>query len=32
MFPKGLRQLIENLNDKQKEAFKEINFGGFLYL
>jgi len=32
MSPKGLRQLIEKLNDKQKEAVKEIGFGGFLYL
>ena len=32
MSPKGLRQLIEKLNDKQKEAVKEIGFGGFLHL
>ncbi|KAJ8444799.1 hypothetical protein Cgig2_014988 [Carnegiea gigantea] len=32
MSPKGLRQLIEKLNDKQKEAIKEIGFGSFLYL
>jgi len=32
MSPKGLRQLIENVNDKQKEVVKEISFGGFLYL
>ncbi|KAJ8444803.1 hypothetical protein Cgig2_014992 [Carnegiea gigantea] len=32
MSPKRLRQLIEKLNDKQKEAIKEIGFGGFLYL
>ena len=32
MSPKGLRQLIEKLNDKQKEVVKEIGFGGFLYL
>ncbi|KAJ8423195.1 LOW QUALITY PROTEIN: hypothetical protein Cgig2_019237 [Carnegiea gigantea] len=32
MSPKGLRQLIEKLNDKQKEAVKEIGFSGFLYL
>ncbi|KAJ8428365.1 hypothetical protein Cgig2_015883 [Carnegiea gigantea] len=32
MSPKGLRQLIEKLNDKQKEAVKEIGFGSFLYL
>jgi len=32
MSPKGLRQLIEKLNDKQKEAGREISFGGFLYL
>ncbi|KAJ8419830.1 hypothetical protein Cgig2_019353 [Carnegiea gigantea] len=31
MSPKGLRQLIEKLNDKQKEAVKEIGFGGFLH-
>ncbi|KAJ8421688.1 hypothetical protein Cgig2_009480 [Carnegiea gigantea] len=32
MSPKGLRQLIAKLNDKQKEAVKEIGFGGFLHL
>ncbi|KAJ8420524.1 hypothetical protein Cgig2_024955 [Carnegiea gigantea] len=32
MSPKGLRQLIEKLNDKQKDAVKEIGFGGFLHL
>ena len=32
MSPKGLRQLIEKLNDKQKEAGKEIGFDSFLYL
>ncbi|KAJ8421748.1 hypothetical protein Cgig2_028803 [Carnegiea gigantea] len=32
MSPKGLKQLIKKLNDKQKEAVKEIGFGGFLYL
>ncbi|KAJ8423611.1 hypothetical protein Cgig2_011959 [Carnegiea gigantea] len=32
MSPKGLRQLIEKLNDKQKEVVKEIGVGGFLYL
>ncbi|KAJ8426362.1 hypothetical protein Cgig2_025501 [Carnegiea gigantea] len=32
MSPKGLTQLIEKLNDKQREALKEIGFGGFLYL
>ncbi|KAJ8421372.1 hypothetical protein Cgig2_025255 [Carnegiea gigantea] len=32
MSPKGLRQLIEKLNDKQKEVVKEIGFGGFLHL
>ncbi|KAJ8420126.1 LOW QUALITY PROTEIN: hypothetical protein Cgig2_009191 [Carnegiea gigantea] len=32
MSPKGLRQLIEKLNDKQKEAVKEIGFGGFFHL
>ncbi|KAJ8444074.1 hypothetical protein Cgig2_030931 [Carnegiea gigantea] len=32
MSPKGLRQLIEKLNDKQKEAVKEIGFGGLLHL
>ncbi|KAJ8428280.1 hypothetical protein Cgig2_034094 [Carnegiea gigantea] len=31
MSPKGPRQLIENLNDKQKEGIQEIGFGGFLY-
>ena len=30
--PKGLGQQIENLNNKQKEAIKEIGFGGFLHL
>ncbi|KAJ8426217.1 hypothetical protein Cgig2_024772 [Carnegiea gigantea] len=30
--PKGLQQVIENLKDKQKEALKEIDFGGFLHL
>ncbi|KAJ8435776.1 hypothetical protein Cgig2_019195 [Carnegiea gigantea] len=29
--PKGLGQLIENLNNKQKEAIEEIGFGGFLH-
>ncbi|KAJ8431131.1 hypothetical protein Cgig2_010064 [Carnegiea gigantea] len=29
---KGLQQLIENLNDKQKEVIKEIDFGDFLHL
>ena len=32
MSPNGLRQLIENLNDKQEEAIKEIDFGGFFHL
>ncbi|KAJ8423982.1 hypothetical protein Cgig2_030083 [Carnegiea gigantea] len=32
MSPKGLRQLIEKLNNKQKEAVKEIGFGCFLHL
>jgi len=32
MSPKGLRQRIENLNDKQKEAVREIDFGSFLHL
>ncbi|KAJ8425741.1 hypothetical protein Cgig2_007597 [Carnegiea gigantea] len=32
MSPKGLRQLIEKLNDKQKEAIKEIRFNDFLHL
>ncbi|KAJ8445868.1 hypothetical protein Cgig2_000180 [Carnegiea gigantea] len=32
MSPKGLRQLIKKLNDKQKEAVKEIGFGSFLHL
>ncbi|KAJ8441396.1 hypothetical protein Cgig2_009104 [Carnegiea gigantea] len=32
MSPKGLRQLIKKLNDKQKEVVKEIGFGGFLHL
>ncbi|KAJ8420428.1 LOW QUALITY PROTEIN: hypothetical protein Cgig2_014307 [Carnegiea gigantea] len=32
MSPKGLRQLIKNLNDKQKEDIREIFFGGFLHL
>ena len=32
MAPKGLQQLIENLNDKQKQAAEEIGFGGFLLL
>ena len=32
MSPKGMRQLIEKLNDKQTEVVKEIGFGGFLYL
>jgi len=31
MSPKGLRQLIENLNDKQKEAIIKMGFGGFLH-
>ena len=32
MSPKGLRQLVQNLNDKQKEGIREIGFGGFLLL
>ncbi|KAJ8424216.1 hypothetical protein Cgig2_033100 [Carnegiea gigantea] len=32
MSPKALRQVIENLNNKQKEAIKEIGFRGFLHL
>ncbi|KAJ8420015.1 hypothetical protein Cgig2_020041 [Carnegiea gigantea] len=32
MSPKGLQQLIQNLNDKQKEGIREIRFGGFLHL
>ncbi|KAJ8420433.1 hypothetical protein Cgig2_023118 [Carnegiea gigantea] len=32
MSPKGLRQVIEKLNDKQKELVKEIGFEGLLYL
>ena len=30
--PKGLQQLIENLNDKQKEVIKEISFDSLLHL
>ncbi|KAJ8421869.1 LOW QUALITY PROTEIN: hypothetical protein Cgig2_016479 [Carnegiea gigantea] len=32
MSPKGLQQLIENLNNKQKEVVKEIDFRSFLHL
>ncbi|KAJ8422157.1 LOW QUALITY PROTEIN: hypothetical protein Cgig2_012316 [Carnegiea gigantea] len=32
MSPNGLQQLIENLNDKQKEAIKQIDFEGFFRL
>ncbi|KAJ8421086.1 LOW QUALITY PROTEIN: hypothetical protein Cgig2_010320 [Carnegiea gigantea] len=32
MSPKGLWQLIQSLNDKQKEGIREIGFRGFLHL
>ena len=32
MSPKGLQQLDKNLNDKQKEAVKEIGFDSFCHL
>lgn len=32
MSPTGLQQLIKNLNNKQKEVVKEIDFGDFLHL